>query len=141
MKSLRADIPELHPLTRYAVRVQGHLERRWADWLTNLTITQASDGTTLRAGPLSDQAALPGVLHKLRDLGLPLISVHGLNPKDEAFHSGLRVQASSGLTQPKQPGWAYRWSVEPACRSKTCQVIGPPHLDWSGSLKTSDRLP
>ena len=50
--------------------------------MADLTITQASDGTTLLAGPLTDQAALHGVLNKIRDLGLPIISVQGLNPED-----------------------------------------------------------
>ena len=60
---------------RYAIRVKGHLDQRWAEWLGDLTITHASDGTTLLAGPLADQAALHGVLNKIRDLGLPIISV------------------------------------------------------------------
>ena len=59
----------------YAIRVKGHLDQRWAEWLADLTITHASDGTTLLAGPLADQAALHGVLNKIRDLGLPIISV------------------------------------------------------------------
>jgi hypothetical protein len=58
-----------------AIRVKGHLDQRWAEWFADLTITQASDGTTLLAGPLTDQAALHGVLNKIRDLSLPIISV------------------------------------------------------------------
>ena len=60
---------------RYEIRVRGHLDGRWADWFEGLTFTHESDGTTLLEGPLIDQAALHGVLNKIRDLGLPMISV------------------------------------------------------------------
>lgn len=59
----------------YEIRIAGHLESRWAAWFDGLTLTHESDGTTLIAGPVVDQAALHGLLHKIRDLGLPLISV------------------------------------------------------------------
>ena len=60
----------------YEIRVKGHLNARWADWFDGLTLTQESDGTTLLSGPIVDQAALHGLLGKVRDLGLPLIAVH-----------------------------------------------------------------
>jgi hypothetical protein len=60
---------------RYEIRVRGHLDGRWADWFEGLTFTHDNDGTTLLEGPLIDQAALHGVLNKIRDLGLPMISV------------------------------------------------------------------
>lgn len=60
---------------RFELRVKGHLDARWADWFDGLTLTQASDGTTVIHGGVADQAALHGLLQKLRDLGLPLISV------------------------------------------------------------------
>ena len=60
----------------YEIRLQGHLNARWADWFDGLTLTQESDGTTLLSGPIVDQAALHGLLGKVRDLGLPLIAVH-----------------------------------------------------------------
>jgi hypothetical protein len=60
---------------RYEIRVKGHLNARWADWFDGLTLTQESDGTTLLSGPIVDQAALHGLLGKVRDLGLPLIAV------------------------------------------------------------------
>ena len=63
----------------YAIRLKGHLDRRWADWLEGLTFTHEPAGTTLLEGPLADQAALHGVLTKLRDLGLPIISVQSLD--------------------------------------------------------------
>jgi hypothetical protein len=60
----------------YEIRLKGHLNARWADWFDGLTLTQESDGTTLLSGPIVDQAALHGLLGKVRDLGLPLIAVH-----------------------------------------------------------------
>lgn len=60
---------------RFELRVKGHLDARWADWFDGLTLTQASDGTTVIHGQVADQAALHGILQTLRDLGLPLISV------------------------------------------------------------------
>ena len=65
---------------RYEIRVQGHLGTRWAAWFDGLTLTHGSDGTTLIHGPVADQAALHGVLQKVRDLGLPLISVNHAAP-------------------------------------------------------------
>lgn len=59
----------------YEIRVKGHLDSRWADWFEGLSFTHESDGTTILYGPVVDQAALHGLLRKVRDLGLPLISV------------------------------------------------------------------
>jgi len=60
----------------YEIRLKGHLNPRWTDWFDGLTLTQESDGTTVLSGSLMDQAALHGLLGKVRDLGLPLIAVH-----------------------------------------------------------------
>ena len=60
---------------RYEIRLSGHLAGRWAAWFDGLTLTRESDGTTLIAGPVVDQAALHGLLQKVRDMGLPLLSV------------------------------------------------------------------
>ena len=59
----------------YEIRVQGHLDATWATWFDPLTITNAATGEAILAGELCDQAALHGVLIKVRDLGLPLIAV------------------------------------------------------------------
>jgi hypothetical protein len=59
----------------YEVRVKGHLDARWAAWFEPLTLTRDSDGTTVLRGPVPDQAALHGLLQKVRDVGLPLVSV------------------------------------------------------------------
>jgi hypothetical protein len=59
----------------YQVRIEGHLGRQWTDWFGGLTISLEDNGETLLAGPVVDQAALHGLLKKVRDLGMPLISV------------------------------------------------------------------
>jgi hypothetical protein len=59
----------------YQIRIKGHLVREWTDWFEGLTITLGEDGDTLLTGPVIDQAALHGLLKKVRDLGLPLVSV------------------------------------------------------------------
>lgn len=60
---------------QYAIRVAGHLDQRWANRFDGLTLTRQDDGTTVLDGPVVDQAALHGLLQKIRDLGLPLLSV------------------------------------------------------------------
>ena len=64
----------------YQIRLKGHLGRQWTDWFGGLTITLEDDGDTLLTGPVIDQAALHGLLRKVRDLGMPLVSVSPLEP-------------------------------------------------------------
>lgn len=59
----------------YQIRIKGHLGPQWADWFDGLTVTLEATGETLLTGPVVDQAALHGVLKKVRDLGMPLLSV------------------------------------------------------------------
>jgi hypothetical protein len=60
----------------YQIRIKGHLDSQWTDWFEGLTITLEEDGDTLLTGPVADQAALHGLLRKVRDLGMPLVSVN-----------------------------------------------------------------
>ena len=60
---------------RYEIRVKGHLADRWAAWFDGMTLTRRPDGTTVLDGPVADQSALHGLLRKVSDLGLPLVSV------------------------------------------------------------------
>ena len=64
----------------YQIRIKGQLSRKWASWFEGLTITLEEDGDTLLTGPVTDQAALHGLLKKVRDLGMPLVSVSPVEP-------------------------------------------------------------
>ena len=64
----------------YQIRIEGHLGREWADWFEGLAITALDNGDTLLTGPVIDQAALHGLLKKVRDLGMPLVSVNRGKP-------------------------------------------------------------
>jgi hypothetical protein len=67
------------PVT-YQIRIKGHLGRQWTEWFGGMAVTRVEDGETLLTGPVMDQAALHGLLKKIRDLGTPLISVTRVNP-------------------------------------------------------------
>ena len=64
----------------YQIKLEGQLGSQWADWFGGLTITLEADGHTLLTGPVVDQAALHGLLKKVRDLGMPLVSVNPVEP-------------------------------------------------------------
>ena len=64
-----------HEPGRYEIRVKGHLADRWAAWFDGMTLARQDDGTTVLHGPVADQSALHGLLRKVNDLGLPLVSV------------------------------------------------------------------
>ena len=69
-----------HP-TLYQIRLAGHLGSQWADWFGGLTIILEDNGETVLTGPVADQAALHGLLKKVRDVGLPLIALTRIDPK------------------------------------------------------------
>jgi len=66
---------DTHP-SLYEIRIAGHLSPQWMDWFEGLTVTLEDNGNTLLSGPVADQAALHGLLKKVRDLGMPLVSVN-----------------------------------------------------------------
>ena len=68
----------------YRLRVQGHLDPGWSTWFDGMHVTQQDDGTTTPEGPVADQAALYGLIGKLRDLGLTLLAVRQHPPPDDA---------------------------------------------------------
>ena len=75
-------------MTIYQIRIKGHLDGRWSAWFDGLAMTHTDDGETILAGPIVDQAALHGLLIKVRDLGLPLLAVNSIESAD----SGAREQ-------------------------------------------------
>jgi hypothetical protein len=85
---------------RYEIRLKGHLDSRWAAWFDGLSLINESDGSTVIHGPVADQAALYGLLQKVRDLGLPLISVTQVQPgRPECLPS----RPANSSIQPRRP--------------------------------------
>ena len=80
MSDTHASSDTRRDLGQYEIRLKGHLEARWATWFVGVSRTRESDGTVIR-GSVIDQAALHGLLSKVRDLGLPLIAVTQVDPK------------------------------------------------------------
>lgn len=80
MSATHTSTEDQHEPGRYEIRVKGHLDARWADRFEGLSFTHESDGTTILSGPVVDQAALHGLLRKVRDLGLPLVGVSPIKP-------------------------------------------------------------
>src|SRR2546425_2591163 len=76
---LKSEINPCKPMI-YQIRIKGHLGRQWTDWFGGLTITLEDNGDTLLTGSVVDQAALHGVLRKVRDVGMPLLSVIRVKP-------------------------------------------------------------
>jgi hypothetical protein len=117
--------------SRYEIRLGSRLDDRWADWFGEMTLTHAADGSTVLTGPAVDQAALHGVLRKVRDLGLPLLAVTRIDPiqprtlagepagvdahhtaatkeqrddqAQEPDHRGLSRRSRSGALEPRTP--------------------------------------
>jgi len=80
MSTTPASTEDHQDLGHYEIRIKGHLENRWEDWFEDLTITLDDNGESRLTGPVTDQAALHGLLRKVRDLGMPLISVKRIEP-------------------------------------------------------------
>lgn len=70
----------------FQIRIQGHLSQQWMNWFDGLVITLEEDGNTLLSGPVVDQSALHGILKKIRNLGMPLLSVNSVDP-DQATNA------------------------------------------------------
>ena len=79
----------------YQIRLKGHLDSQWTDWFEGLTITLEEDGDTLLTGTVIDQAALHGLLKKVRDLGLSLLSINQVLPPEPATQSRSAASTSS----------------------------------------------
>jgi len=73
----------------YQIRIRGHLGPQWTDWFDGLTIILEEDGNTLLTGPVIDQAALHGLIKKVRDLGMPLLLVTSVGPDQAEALDGI----------------------------------------------------
>ena len=81
MRGAHEATEEYHEPGRYEIRLKGHLDERWAERFEGLTLSHDGDGTTILCGPVVDQAALYGLLRTIRDLGLPLLAVTHVEPR------------------------------------------------------------
>ena len=97
---------EHEPLEVYQIIIKGHLDSEWSEWFEGLTITMADNGATILSSRLADQTALHGVLIKIRDLGLPLLSLTRIDPDlSERFpghlsHNRRNIRSSRSCTYP-----------------------------------------
>ncbi len=82
----------------YQIRIEGHLSGQWTDWFGGLTVSLEEIGVTCLTGPVTDQAALYGLLKKVRDLGMSLVSVN----RTELNHPVTRISPSNALKRSKQ---------------------------------------
>lgn len=96
-----------HDSDRYEIRLKGHLDSRWAAWFDGMSVINESDGITVIRGPVIDQAALHGLLQKLRDLNLPLVSVTQVNltaaPTDLRRLIEPQEETEMAITAPDPP--------------------------------------
>jgi len=76
----------------FQIRIQGHLSQQWQDWFEGLRITLEEDGNTLLSGPVVDQSALHGILKKIRDLGIPLLSINSIGPNQSTNPDARQVK-------------------------------------------------
>jgi hypothetical protein len=89
----------------YEIRVQGRLDQRWSEWFEGLAITYDSDDNTVLRGPLVDEAALHGVLIKVRDLALPLLEVHRVADRRTGLESHeAKLGTGDAVEQAERPG-------------------------------------
>jgi hypothetical protein len=88
----------------YQIRIQGHLDHQWSDWFDDLTIMLDEDGTTLLTGPVVDDAALHGLLKKVRDAGLRLLSVNQIEADQagEVDRAGVGDASSEKVDGPRK---------------------------------------
>jgi hypothetical protein len=91
MNEARGSTSQRHEAGRYEIRLMGQLDGRWTDWFDGLPVTHHADGTTGISGWIVDQAALHGLLQRVRDLGLPLVSVTRMPPDQHEETTGVEA--------------------------------------------------
>ena len=92
--------PDHRGTSTYHIRLKGHLDARWSAWFDHMAITLEPNGDTLLSGPIVDQAALHGILTRVRDLGLPLVSVMEIDPAQPDGTNGSEGTHASQETNP-----------------------------------------
>jgi hypothetical protein len=85
-KEKQIPVPEKSSVIQ--IRIKGHLGEQWADWFDGMNITLEKDGDTLLTGPVTDQATLHGLLKRIRDLGMPLVSINPILPERASLPTG-----------------------------------------------------
>jgi hypothetical protein len=100
MSNTRGSDGQVNQPVIYQIRIKGHLGRQWADRFEELSITLEDDGTTLLTGPVVDQAALFGILRRIRDLGIVLISVNSVRTSLQEPSESKKVS-----DRPTNPGF------------------------------------
>lgn len=99
----RTPTPDRPEAGRYEIRLTGRLDAHWAAWFDGLRVRDESDGTTVISGPIADQAALHGVLQRVRDLGLPLVSVTRMEPEEaEPEEPAMTGTEAQQIKEPKE---------------------------------------
>lgn len=136
-----------HPNTpSYEIRLKGHLEPQWASWFEDLTITLEENGDTLLSGPVADQAALHGLLKKVRDLGMPLVSVVQVHKRAE---QGEKMNPSSApvkkieMTNPQPSFWSilYRTIISHTVTYFVTGVVASVLLGYATRMTRPDIAP
>ena len=100
LKAVEAEPVSGQPIV-YQIRVKCHLGSDWTDWFERLTVTREENGDTLLTGPVVDQAALHGILKKVRDLGMALVSVNRVEPDQEGTKN-IKLETAQNKPYPKQ---------------------------------------
>lgn len=128
----------------YEIRIKGHLDAHWADWFDGLTITLEANGDTLLSGPVTDQPALYGILRRVRDLGMPLVSVIQVN-----YENGERMDISAvpvnkfEMNNPQPSFWPilYRTIVSHTVTYLTVGVVASILLGYATRMICPDVAP
>ena len=103
MNDQRTPTPDRPESGRYEIRLAGHLDAHWATWFDGLTVSHEADGTTVISGLVTDQAALHGLLQRVRDLGLPLVSVNRVEGDQPAHTSFIDPRKDIEMTTTERP--------------------------------------
>jgi hypothetical protein len=118
----------------YRIRVKGHLDSSWSEWFEGLTIANEVNGTTALTGTVADQAALHGLIAKVRDLGLPLLLVERVEIETSARGSSSAAQEEYCADEPSSD-WRRKDHAEPTCYSTTRHRVD----GGGGWMPASDR--